>query len=113
LARNALALLVCAGVLASSFEAHRHAVDDLACLIPLVAHDASAHRVGAEPAPSPSADHCVFCHWARAFRLTASAARRLAARQAESGARVVHVAVTLAAAPALSNLPARAPPQFS
>ena len=115
LASRMLALLVCAGVLGASFESFHHGFDDdLACLSAVPQHDAADHRIGVTPASTaPEPDHCVFCHLARAFRLTASPARRLAARQVESITRVVHAAVTLAAAPALSALPARAPPRFS
>lgn len=115
LASKVLALLVCVGILGASFESFHHAVDaDAACLIAVAAHDASAHRVGAQPSSSsPAPDHCFFCHWARSFRLTSSPAKRLAARQIEPGPRPVLTAVRLAVAPDLSNLPARAPPQFS
>ena len=115
LASKALALFVCASVLGASFESFHHAIDDdFACLAAVVAHDEADHRIGAEPSlPGHAPDHCFFCHWARTFRPTPSTARRLAPRQAESAVRLVHAAVRLAAAPELSRLPARAPPQFS
>lgn len=115
LASRALALLVCASVLGASFEAFHHAIDDdIACLAAVIEHDAADHRIdAATSSPAHAPDHCFFCHWARTFRLTQSPAKRLIARQAESTVRLVHAAVTLAAAPDLSELPARAPPQFS
>jgi hypothetical protein len=115
LACKALALVLCAGIFGASLDLHHHAIDhDAACQIAVAAHDASAHRIGAQQSSSsPASDHCFFCHWARSFRLTSSPAKRVAGRQVERTFRPVHAAVRLAVAPDLSNLPARAPPQFS
>jgi hypothetical protein len=98
-----------------SLESLHHAIgDDVACVTAFTAHDAAAHRIGAEPALSDaSPGHCLFCHWTRAFRPAPSSAKRLTARQSTPAGRIVHAAVTLAAAPELSRLPARAPPQVS
>jgi hypothetical protein len=48
-----------------------HPVDchDAECGTILVAHDASAHRVGANTSTADTHPlHCLVCHWARSFR---------------------------------------------
>jgi hypothetical protein len=42
---------------------HADGIDDFACSALPVAHDESAHYVGADPTPAPDhTDHCFLCH---------------------------------------------------
>ena len=46
---------------------HADGADDFACAV-LVAHDESAHYIGADLAPAQTdADHCFLCHSLRSF----------------------------------------------
>ena len=66
--RAGVALLLIASLGASSI-ALPHADDaDVVCSPVLVAHDESAHYIGADPTPAPAdADHCFLCHSLRSF----------------------------------------------
>lgn len=60
---SAFALTVLACVMWVSTSALLHdETDDLLCSVVLEPHDHSAHRIGADPVPTPSADHCFVCH---------------------------------------------------
>jgi hypothetical protein len=89
-----------------------HAVDchDVDCGTILVAHDASAHRLTADPsAPETHPLHCLVCHWARSFR-PRSEVRFLTAPAAQAGV-VVHVEyVTAAVSAPVAQPPLRSPP---
>ncbi len=105
-----LALVLAIGMGTASLEQLHHAgEDDAACAIRVVAHDAGDHAFTAD-APEATPEHCVICHWARALRLSPAVATRLVAVVTTATLRLVPFDVLPASAPALSRLPARAPP---
>jgi hypothetical protein len=63
----ALLLLASLGVATIALP-HADGPDDVACNRIAVAHDESAHYIGADPTPAPAeADHCFVCHSLRSF----------------------------------------------
>lgn len=74
------------------------------------------HHAGAHPflgpsadAPDANAEHCVACHWARAFRL-GTHSEPVAAPVPAAGAPQAPANADEWPAPALASVPARAPP---
>ena len=66
--RASVALLLLASLGAGSFALPHEDEADVACSPVTVAHDASAHYIGVDPAPAPAdADHCFLCHSLRSF----------------------------------------------
>ncbi len=101
------ALLVISGSVPVSIAALLHEGGDDACEMRLVAHDESAHRIGAARQARPEAPHCVVCHWlqsvqtvvnATGFVVPSAGCNRLAASEL-SPARVADIAQLAARAP--------------
>ena len=57
------ALLVFSGSVPVSISALLHEGADDVCQLQVVAHDESAHRIGASRLFRPDAPHCIVCHW--------------------------------------------------
>jgi hypothetical protein len=88
------------------------AQDDGACLVaaadPYGSHDETQHALVA--GNHDGGEHCALCHWTRQLRSprpTLSASTVVAAPPTS----IAGVGIRAHAAPALENLPARAPPQ--
>jgi len=107
----AAALLASLASLGGSLYAP-HAVDchDADCGTILVAHDASAHRLTADPGAAETHPlHCLVCHWARSFRPTIEV-RFLPAPAAQAGV-VVHVqSIATGGGASVAQPPLRSPP---
>ena len=102
------ALLVMTGSVPVSIAALLHEGDDDACQL-IVAHDESAHRIGAARGSStPDAQHCVVCHWFQSVQ-TLVTTGGVGAPPTDSHHLTVSV-VPLAGAAAMEQLAARAPP---
>jgi hypothetical protein len=104
------ALLVVSGSVPVSIAALLHEGDDDACEVRLVAHDESAHRIGAARQARTEVPHCVVCHWlqsvqtvvnAAGFVMPAAGCNRLTASDLPS-ARVADIARLAARAPPLA-----------
>ena len=68
--RAGVALLLLASLGARTIALpHADGADDVACTPIAVAHDESAHSIGADPTPAApaEADHCFLCHSLRSF----------------------------------------------
>ena len=67
--RAGVALLLLASLGAGTVALpHADGADDFACTSIAVAHDESAHYIGADATPAPAeADHCFLCHSLRSF----------------------------------------------
>ncbi|MGE0449018.1 MAG: hypothetical protein AB7Q29_05475 [Vicinamibacterales bacterium] len=66
-----IAMLACMVWISISALLHDES-DDVLCSGVVLQHDHSAHRVGADPASTPSPDHCFVCH-SHSLRSLASA----------------------------------------
>jgi hypothetical protein len=106
--RVAAALLVSMTTLGASHAwPHDDDCHDAACVV--VAHDASAHVIGAKVPPESQPQHCLVCHWARAFRPPTEA--RITHVPAIGGGITLHAESDPVAAPeAAAQPPLRAPP---
>ena len=82
--------------------------DDLLCDVPAAGSGAGSVRATADDSGQP-AHHCVICHSARSHR-TGPADLGLAAVVLTPGHAIAAIASGARRAPALDNLPARAPP---
>jgi hypothetical protein len=83
---------------------------DAACNPVAVEHNAAAHRIGADASgPDGHPQHCLVCHWARAFRPRAEA-RIVSAPASSADVRIPAVPFTLSAAGPVSQPPLRSPP---
>jgi hypothetical protein len=109
--RIAAMLLLSLGAMGASLvTGHAYGDHDEDGAIVLVAHDASAHRVGAGgPAFDGPPLHCLVCHWARSFRPQTETAF-LPAPADQAGARTYIVAFTVAPAAQVAQPPLRSPP---
>jgi hypothetical protein len=104
------ALLVITGSVPVSISALLHEGADDACAPVLLAHDESAHRIGAARASAPSdSQHCAVCHWLQSVQAPAAAA--FMASPAADSHHLTVSALPLAGAEALDLLAARAPPR--
>jgi hypothetical protein len=104
------ALLVITGSVPVSISALLHEGADDACQPVLLAHDESAHRIGASRDAAPAdSEHCAVCHWLQSVQAPA-ASEFMAAAPADSHHLAVS-ALPLAGAAALDLLAARAPPR--
>lgn len=104
------ALLVITGSVPVSILAQLHEGADDACQVVLLAHDESAHRVGASRDNAPSdSQHCAVCHWLQSVKAPATAAF-MAAPPANSHHLAVS-ALPLAGSDVLELVAARAPPR--
>lgn len=66
--RAGVALLLLASLGVGSLALPHEDEANLACSPIVVAHDESAHYIGADPTPAPTdADHCFLCHSLRSF----------------------------------------------
>ncbi len=67
--RTGVAIALLAALCGSAIPLpHAEGPDDFACSPVPVAHDESAHYVGADPRPAQNhADHCFLCHTLRSF----------------------------------------------
>jgi len=102
-------LLVMTGSVPVSIAALLHDGGDDACQALIVAHDESAHRIGAaRDSSTPDAQHCVVCHWFQSVQTLATTAG-VGAPPTDSHHLIVSL-VPLAGAAALEQLAARAPP---
>ena len=104
-------LLLSLAALGVSFYApHPADCHDADCGAILVVHDASAHRLTANPSTAePQPLHCLVCHWARSFRPRIEV-RFITAPAAQAGV-VVHIEYFTAAARArAAQPPLRSPP---
>ena len=107
----AATLLLSLATLGVSFYApHPADCHDVACGAILVAHDASAHRLTANPSAAETHPrHCLVCHWARSFRPRIEV-RFLTAPAATPGV-TIHVEYFTAAVTArVAQPPLRSPP---
>lgn len=88
---------------------HADGIDDPACSPVPVAHDESAHYVGADSAPEQAhADHCFVCHSLRSFH---SALDTFVEHDNASHAEPLHLSqVDRAGLVAWTLVPGRAPP---
>jgi hypothetical protein len=89
-----------------------HAADchDPDCGFIVVAHDASAHRLIANPSGAKNQPlHCLACHWARSFR-PRTESRVLPTPAPESGTTVHVEFFTAAASAPVAQPPLRSPP---
>ena len=104
------ALLVITGSVPVSIAALIHEGGDDACQVVLLAHDESAHRIGAsrDLAP-PDSQHCAVCHWLQSVQAPATAAF-MAAPSADSHHLTVS-ALPLSGTDVLALVAARAPPR--
>jgi len=103
------ALLVMTGSVPVSIAALLHDGGDDACQPTFIAHDESAHRIGASrDNRAPDAQHCVVCHWSHSVQTVVTAADFVTPRNDSQHLAVSLVA--LAGAAALEQLAARAPP---
>ena len=104
------ALLVITGSVPVSIAALLHEGGDDACQGVLLAHDESAHRIGAarDSAPADS-QHCAVCHWLQSVQAPASAAF-MAAPSADTHHLAVS-ALPLSGTDVLALVAARAPPR--
>jgi hypothetical protein len=103
------ALLVMTGSVPVSIAALLHDGGDDACQPTVVAHDESAHRIGAaRDTSTPAPQHCVVCHWSHSVQTLVTAAGFVTPK-ADSHRLTVSL-VALAGAAALEQLAARAPP---
>jgi hypothetical protein len=82
--------------------------DDLLCEVPAAGSGAGSVRATVDDGGQP-AHHCVICHSARSHR-TGAADLALAAVVFTPGHAIAPTVVGARRAPALDNLPARAPP---
>jgi hypothetical protein len=82
--------------------------DDLLCEVPAASSGAGSVRATADDSGQPG-HHCVICHSARSHRAGA-ADLGLAAVVLSPGHAVAPIVAGARRAPALDNLPARAPP---
>lgn len=102
-----LATSVAGGSVALPHEDDCH---DAACNPVAVEHNAAAHRIGGNSSgPDGHSQHCLVCHWARAFRPRAEA-RIVTAPAASAGVGLPVVPSTLSAAAPVSQPPLRSPP---
>ena len=110
--RRASRLVAVVLLLASARGLPHLAQDDFACVPSALSyagpHDESQH--GLQPAGAAhEQEHCAVCHWTRSLRSPRAHVAGSAA--SEHSASAVHGAASSAPlAPALDNLPARAPP---
>jgi|SRR5688572_20422052 hypothetical protein len=107
-AATLLASLVSLGM--SLYAPHAADCHDVDCGTILVAHNAAAHRLTADPTAADTHPlHCLVCHWARSFRPTIEV-RFLTAPAAQAGV-TVHVEYCTAAVSApVAQPPLRSPP---
>jgi hypothetical protein len=68
-----LALLAISGSVPVSISALLHDGADDPCEVQLVAHDESAHRIGAARPVAPDAPHCFVCHWLQSVQTIVAA----------------------------------------
>lgn len=89
---------------------HEDDCHDATCNPAAVEHDASAHRIGSDASgPDAHAQHCLVCHWSRAFR-PRTEARILPAPTSSAGIRIPAAPVAISAAAPVSQPPLRSPP---
>lgn len=93
-----------AAPLAHTFD--RHELDGYEPM--LVVHDASQHRIAADPHTIENADHCAACHLARAF--SSSGLEVTAAPALSVGVHLTHASACVPIAQLDLRVPARAPP---
>lgn len=88
---------------------HADGPDDAACSPIAVAHNASAHRIGADSAPGPTeADHCFLCH---SLRSLYPAFDKFEQQRYTRRAERLHIApIDRARVVAWTLVPGRAPP---
>jgi hypothetical protein len=103
------ALLVIAGSVPESIAALLHEGGDDACQVVLLAHDESAHRIGAARQSAPAdSQHCAVCHWLQTVQAPAAAAF-MAAPSVDSH-HLALSALPLSGGDVLELVAARAPP---
>jgi hypothetical protein len=104
------ALLVISGSVPVSIAALLHEGSDDTCEARVVAHDESAHRIGAPRQARSEAPHCVVCHWLQSvqtivnvtgFVIPSAGSNRLTASDLPS-AHVADIGQLAARAPPLS-----------
>jgi hypothetical protein len=107
----AATLLVSLATLGVSFYApHPADCHDADCGTILVAHDASAHRVGAKTSTADTHPlHCLVCHWARSFRPHITT-KFVATPAAYTGIRLQFDLITVARNAQVTQPPLRSPP---
>ncbi len=89
---------------------HEDDCHDSACSPVAVEHNAAAHRIGADSqGPEGHPQHCLVCHWARAFR-PRTEARVVSAPASAADVRIAVVTLTLFPAAPVSQPPLRSPP---
>ena len=102
-----LSLVVMGG---SQLAPHPDDCHDTLCIPAVVAHDASAHRIGDGAVPTHDHQlHCLVCDWVRSFRPRAEAAF-LPAPAPKVGAHVVVDVFTAALADLVAQPSLRGPP---
>lgn len=94
----------------SLYAPHPADCHDVDCGTILVAHDASAHRVGANTSTVDTHPlHCPVCHWARSFRPHITTTF-VATPAAYTGIRLQFDLITVARNPQVAQPPLRSPP---
>jgi hypothetical protein len=102
------ALVVMLGSVPVSISALLHDAADDACQPRLVAHDESAHRLGAPRTAAPESPHCFVCHWLHSVQTVVTTTS--VGAPASTHHQLSVSALPLASAAALEQLAARAPP---
>ena len=103
-------LLSLATLGASLYSPHPADCHDADCGVILVAHDASAHRLTANPSAAGTQPlHCLVCHWARSFRPSIEV-RFLTTPAATRGVTLHVESFTAAVTAPVAQPPLRAPP---
>lgn len=113
LVRATVRLMVMALAISSAAPVtHAFDLHDVDCGPALVVHDASQHRITADPhAVTGAAEHCAVCHLARAFsspRLEVTGTPTL-----RPGVLFTHAVASVPPAQLDLRLPARAPPSLA
>jgi len=93
-----------------SIAALVHEADDTACQPVLVHHDETAHCIGAERTAPNVPQHCAVCHWLHSLQTVVTASS--VAVPARPAAHLCISSRPTVVSQAISDLPARAPPQF-
>jgi len=104
------ALLVITGSVPVSISALLHEGADDACQPVLLAHDESAHRIGASRDTTPDdAQHCAVCHWLQSVQAPATSA--FTAVASTGSHHLAESALPLSGSDVLELVAARAPPR--
>ena len=106
----AVTMLTMAAVGGSTVVPHHDDCHDAACRSVAVKHDESAHRIGSAPTTvGEHAQHCLVCHWIRAFR-PRTESRVVSVEASDAGIRIPVTIVALSGRAPVAQPPLRSPP---